>query len=860
MGLDKVAIRQVITIAKNSSRMKGAITAMENEVINLGLGLIEKAGIDPNTLPIDIRSVLRGEAPSFDPTKLLTPEIICAQPQMTIQQKEETTRLITSAENKVTAIYAATNKIKATILELKTPINGLQEKTQPVVESINALSDIVQIIKLLALPTSAPPGVGVPLSVPNTFASTLITLGEFLEKAQANVNLIPAATSTLIGLLSSVTIPLNRISTVTDPFVNILGMVKAVVDLQDVCPLLTQADIDANKALLLGNIIGQLGTLDPFTTELGNVLEERLTPNAVDPFYYKNFRFILEYDPNNTFTFPSRRIRMVRENSVGVNDGLSGYGSKVIIYNINKTTNPDLVPESFSYASDINVLVLEGKYAVDVYTGDITIWEAPAFRNNIVLEGEVFDLTALSEEELIQFGEQNGFFGDYNQILEALSSQNYQYLPTFLVYGGTSVNLNNSPTDIEYGANALVDSSSFSGVQSLDITSYIQTGTIQVNKPVQIEMTTYGGSGSPGTTEGFTEALLTIKRSFAIQDNINPFTGRIGEFFSDSTSLTQSAIDDWVGIYGTKNLETLKTLNELFTGPSLFNIQDLPNSGLREDLSSDKVSGLSYLDTLKFLYEAYYVENPTEPKLINTRNPQTLELVDLLYSRTKPILYNEDALLLSKKLLQGLGGLPNELTGNASVDAANLIQFVSTNSYPAGDRFIISVGYGGTDQTYAFWYKVVYQNNRDNNLSNMNWYYAARKNAYGEARFGNTKYDNKAATLGMMKIFGEQITGLYNSLFNLSNSPDYNGGAWVGGPSTIPIIPSSVSIDNEDIVIALEATQTASREETLKSIVGSLELLGTYTYSLEIINSIPLSGGAEENYPTNFTKFTVKII
>ena len=862
MGLDKVAIRQVITIAKNSSRMKGAITAMENEVINLGLGLIEKAGIDPNTLPIDIRSVLRGEAPSFDPTKLLTPEIICAQPQMTIQQKEETTRLITSAENKVTSIYAATNKIKETILELKNPINALQEKTQPVVETINTLSDIVQIIKLLALPTSAPPGAGVPLSVPNTFASTLITLGEFLEKAQANVNLIPAATSTLIGLLSSVTIPLNRISTVTDPFVNILGMVKAVVDLQDVCPLLTQADIDANKALLLGNIVGQLGTLDPFTTELGNVLEERLTPNAVNPFYYKNFRFILEYDPNNTFAFPSRRIKMIRDNSVGVNDGLSGYGSEVIIYNINKTTNPDLVPESFSYASNVNVLVLEGKYAVDVYTGDITIWEAPAFRDNVIKISDGYvNLADATYEELQQYAIRFGYDSVEAFVDDPDSPVNtYQSLPDYIVYGGTSVNLNNSPTDIEYGANALVGGSSFSVVQNLDITSYIQTGTIQVNKPVQIEMTTYGGIGISGTTEGFTEALLTIKRSFAIQDNINPFTGRIGEFFSDSTSLTQSAIDDWVGIYGTKNLETLKTLNELFTGPSLFNIQDLPNSGLREDLSSDKVSGLSYLDTLKFLYEAYYVENISEPTLQNTRNPQTLELVDLLYSRTKPILYNEDALLLSKKLLQGLGGLPDELTGDSSVDAANLISFLSTNSYPAGDRFIISTGYGGTDQTYAFWYKVVYQNNRSNDLSNMNWYYAARKNAYGEARFGNSEYSNKAATLSMLQIFGEQITGLYNSLFNLSNSPYYNGGAWVGGPSTIPIIPSSVSIENEDIVIALQATQIASREDTVKGIVGSLELLGTYTYNLEIINSIPLSGGVEENYPTNFTTFTVENI
>ena len=81
MGLDKVALRQVITVAKNSSRLKKSITDMENKVIDSGLELIEKAGIDPNTLPIDVRSVLRGEAPTIDSSKLLTPEIICAQPK-----------------------------------------------------------------------------------------------------------------------------------------------------------------------------------------------------------------------------------------------------------------------------------------------------------------------------------------------------------------------------------------------------------------------------------------------------------------------------------------------------------------------------------------------------------------------------------------------------------------------------------------------------------------------------------------------------------------------------------------------------------------------------------------------------------
>ena len=181
MGLDRVALRQVVTVAKNSNRLKKSIKDMENKVIDKGLELIEKAGINPNTLPIDVRSVLRGEAPTVDSSKLLTPAVICSQPLMTVQQKEEVTRLITGAQDQVTSIYDTTNSIKETVLSLQTPVVQLQDKTQPVTNTINTVSDIVQIIKILAIPTSFPPGAGVPLSVPNTFASTLITLGELLD-------------------------------------------------------------------------------------------------------------------------------------------------------------------------------------------------------------------------------------------------------------------------------------------------------------------------------------------------------------------------------------------------------------------------------------------------------------------------------------------------------------------------------------------------------------------------------------------------------------------------------------------------------------------------------------------------------
>ena len=89
MGLDRVALRQVVTVAKNSDRLKKSIKDMKGKVIDKGLEIVQKSGIDINNLPIDGRAALRGEGINLDTSKLLTPEVICAQPLMTLQQKEE---------------------------------------------------------------------------------------------------------------------------------------------------------------------------------------------------------------------------------------------------------------------------------------------------------------------------------------------------------------------------------------------------------------------------------------------------------------------------------------------------------------------------------------------------------------------------------------------------------------------------------------------------------------------------------------------------------------------------------------------------------------------------------------------------
>ena len=199
-------------------------------------------------------------------------------------------------------------------------------------------------------------------------------------------------------------------------------------------------------------------------------------------------------------------------------------------------------------------------------------------------------------------------------------------------------------------------------------------------------------------------------------------------------------------------------------------------------------------------------------------------LIVALYNKTKPLLYNESVLGFS------------------------------TNLY--GERYQIKLKNKG-DASSDYVKKVLVDKKA---LPDINWYWAARKNAYGESRSDDGQNWNKAATLSMMWEFSKKIIAQYNSLFNQSSSPSYNGGAWIGGATGIPIIPTQISTTNPDIVIALQATQLANREERVNEVIGSLDLLGTYTYDLEIINSLPLIGGAAENYPTNFTFFTIEDI
>jgi hypothetical protein len=87
--------------------------------------------------------------------------------------------------------------------------------------------------------------------------------------------------------------------------------------------------------------------------EINEELENRLSSNSTNPLTYKGWRLILQTDPNNTFSFPRRRViaQKPSSNNNGVQTLISNFGPPG--------------SEGYSYSSSTQVLVDDIKFKID---------------------------------------------------------------------------------------------------------------------------------------------------------------------------------------------------------------------------------------------------------------------------------------------------------------------------------------------------------------------------------------------------------------------------------------------------------------------------------------------------------------
>jgi hypothetical protein len=215
--------------------------------------------------------------------------------------------------NELKQIIDIKNNLTNSIIEINSRLNTLQEISNSTSAFIDGLSTVIQVIKTIPVPTAVPPGIGIPVNILTILSDSLDILGSLISTNKAAI--------------SSVSPAINIINN------QLLGTQQKLTQLDNlILGCLGQEDIQ------------NFTSTNPITPvqNLDSILDNQLLPNSTNPFIYRDYRFETQYDPDNKFAVPRRRIKA---------------------YKINNQN--DYIVGPWSYSSSTNILVNEIKFQID---------------------------------------------------------------------------------------------------------------------------------------------------------------------------------------------------------------------------------------------------------------------------------------------------------------------------------------------------------------------------------------------------------------------------------------------------------------------------------------------------------------
>lgn len=235
-------------------------------------------------------------------------------------------------------ILTQKNQLTQALTQTQTALTTITDTSSTIDTVLTGVNTAVQTIKLLPIPSSVPPGIGIPLNVINGFSSALDTLGTIIKEGQGTVTQVTPA----IDIIT------DNINTIQDKLSQLDNLVAGCLIDE------TEGLTDSEKEEFFNNLGINFNTED--------VDEDVLNANSNDPLTYKGFTITLDTNAGNKFSFPQRRA--IAEN---------------------KNTGQKLVGP-FSYSSSTQVLIDTIKFEIDKITkptlaeatNDIAVAPAPA--------------------------------------------------------------------------------------------------------------------------------------------------------------------------------------------------------------------------------------------------------------------------------------------------------------------------------------------------------------------------------------------------------------------------------------------------------------------------------------------------
>ena len=372
MGLEKLVVSQIVKVAKDTGRLESTIFKLEEKLKTEGLKVLEKTGINPQSLPFNPIDLINGRI--TNPNQYLTPQIICSLPQLSTSQKSNTITSVNNAKVAILSIISNKNTISSALITIQTPLEVLSVTGQTLDTLITAVKAAVKVIKSIPVPTAIIPpsgGIGVPINVLMILSSNLDQLDKLLTMGKGITSVIPPLISSVISMITSTINKLDALDQIILPVLTALSFTKVLAELGDTCPNLTSAEISAVTLELSVDInlaLAASGTNSIPTINVANEedLINSLSPNANPPLIYEGFTLTLETNPNNDFDFASRRIKGERDFTIENIEYFLRSNKFSPLGQVTLFSDP-LGQGRYSYSSSVQVLFEEMKYAINKY-------------------------------------------------------------------------------------------------------------------------------------------------------------------------------------------------------------------------------------------------------------------------------------------------------------------------------------------------------------------------------------------------------------------------------------------------------------------------------------------------------------
>ena len=379
MGLEKLIGKQVVQMIKDSDRVSLSVLQIKEKLLKESLNVLKKAGIDPAALPFDPIAVLNGNFPN--PDSLLNSDTICSVPPIAPNKIQAANNAIEKAQGAFSTVIENTNKLKSALIDIQAPLGTISTTGESAAGIVDSISNVIKIIKAIPIPTAfGAPAVALPVKVLTILSSTLIRLDKIVAIGKGTVSFVAPMVKSVSGVLNQTISAVGTLEKSLEPALTMLSLVKSVLELSDQCPNIPTEDIQAVKDETIGDLNEALlasGDSSLLDVNIDNELE---LLNSF-PFEYNGFLLEIENNPDNSFPFPSRRIKATRDfeanpdentGSIFVRTKFNTPLAVIILFN-----DPgDL--DRFSYSTSLSVLVKEMKFKIDFYLKGVKMLALPA--------------------------------------------------------------------------------------------------------------------------------------------------------------------------------------------------------------------------------------------------------------------------------------------------------------------------------------------------------------------------------------------------------------------------------------------------------------------------------------------------